>query len=141
MTTTTAPKVRYTVPASAWSIDDLIRMVETTGQTMEQIVDMLKTPVAEDVVKLKLRMEFQSNGYVMKVTSRTGLLDFDEKNMTDNGCAEIIATSDGRNYISKWHEGPRTPHTAAVFVERWTKDGRTFHGYIDATSRKIVQTG
>ena len=58
---------------------------------------------------------------------------------------EAVLTADGRGYISEWHRGPEcgVPEYGdlSVYVERWTRDGRAFHGYVDRESRRIVQTG
>jgi hypothetical protein len=56
----------------------------------------------------------------------------------------VTATSDGGRYAQgEWH---REEHDGAfsdetVYVETYDRVGRTFHGYIDKVSRKIVQTG
>jgi hypothetical protein len=58
----------------------------------------------------------------------------------------IVATEDGMAAdTSRWHSGP-SEHS--VYVERWERsmDGgdagrRTFHGWIDSTSRRLTQTG
>jgi hypothetical protein len=47
-------------------------------------------------------------------------------------------TQDGRGYIAEWHQGESAD---AVYVERWEDGGRAFHGWVDVTSRKIVQAG
>lgn len=50
-------------------------------------------------------------------------------------------TQDGRNAITtEWHDGAPS-NDEWVYVERWTMMGRTFHGYVDSESRKVVQTG
>lgn len=51
---------------------------------------------------------------------------------------EVTATSDGRPYVGGWHEGESV---GSVFVERYTLEGREFHGWIDSQSRKLVQVG
>jgi hypothetical protein len=51
----------------------------------------------------------------------------------------VTLTSDGRHYdVRGWHEGPEA---GSVYVERWTPAGRTFHGWIDSRSRRLVQAG
>lgn len=53
----------------------------------------------------------------------------------------IVATGDGGPYVSKWHQGTRSK-ADDVYVERHNFAGlRVFHGWIDADSRKLVQTG
>jgi hypothetical protein len=47
-------------------------------------------------------------------------------------------TQDGRGYIGEWHHGESAEE---IYVERWDKQGRVFHGWIDAETRKIVQAG
>jgi hypothetical protein len=52
-----------------------------------------------------------------------------------------VLTQDGRQAITnEWHDGAATSDEW-VYVERWSADGRVFHGYVDPTSRKLLQTG
>jgi hypothetical protein len=53
---------------------------------------------------------------------------------------EIVWLSqDGRAFdTTAWHEGDSA---ATVYVERWTPLGRAFHGWVDASSRRLVQAG
>jgi hypothetical protein len=74
--------------------------------------------------------------------------------MTSYGCAEVgevlsgtaqaieaVLTQDGHSAnLAEWHQGEPTS-AEWVFVERWTPEGRVFHGYVDPESRKVVQTG
>lgn len=56
---------------------------------------------------------------------------------------QVIATADGRHAVLAAHD-PQVdgPFGESVYVERWTGPScRPFHGWIDATSRKIVQWG
>lgn len=51
----------------------------------------------------------------------------------------VILTSDGRGvHRSGWHVGDESEW---VYVERWTAEGRVFHGFIDSVTRKLVQVG
>lgn len=52
----------------------------------------------------------------------------------------VTLTTDGRHAITgEWHTGESD---AQVYVERWSAlAGREFHGWIDATSRRLVQSG
>ncbi len=58
---------------------------------------------------------------------------------------EAILTEDGRTAnLYDWHspllDGDYSE--GSVYVERWQAGvGRTFHGYVDSVSRKVVQTG
>ena len=52
---------------------------------------------------------------------------------------EATLTADGRSYRAEWHEGPESGE--AIYVERHDATGCVFHGWIDQTSRKIVQAG
>lgn len=53
---------------------------------------------------------------------------------------QILATEDGRAAsLSEWHQGDPTGYS--VYVELWEPAGRVFHGYVDPTSRRLVQTG
>lgn len=54
--------------------------------------------------------------------------------------AEIIATEDGRSFVNAWHEGESDIDTW-VYFERYVDGARVSHGYLDPTSRRIVQTG
>lgn len=51
---------------------------------------------------------------------------------------EVRLSADGRHWASNWHSGPTAD---GVYVERWTAEGRVFHGYVDSVSRRIVQSG
>lgn len=55
----------------------------------------------------------------------------------------VVLTEDGRHAdLTAWHAGPTTGE--AVYVERYEGRAlarRTFHGYVDPTSRQIVQVG
>lgn len=52
---------------------------------------------------------------------------------------EVTATSDGRMANTReWHDGDSAD---SVYVERYSALGREFHGWIDSTSRKLVQVG
>lgn len=62
----------------------------------------------------------------------------------DNGPSTlgfILLTEDGLPAsTNEWHTGDE--HGDSVYVERWDGPGRrTFHGYVDPVSRKLVQTG
>jgi len=51
----------------------------------------------------------------------------------------VVMTSDGRPAeFNTWHEGTSTD---SVYYERWTAAGRIAHGWVDATSRRLVQAG
>jgi hypothetical protein len=52
----------------------------------------------------------------------------------------IVATSDGGLYRSEWHDFTQ-PMGQEVYAERWTPEGRVFHGWISSVSRGILQTG
>jgi hypothetical protein len=56
------------------------------------------------------------------------------------GFAAITSLSqDGQVFESgRWHEGDGT---GWVYVERWGLGGREFHGWVDAGSRRLLQTG
>jgi len=52
---------------------------------------------------------------------------------------EVTLTSDGGRYSQNgWHTGEEAEW---VQVERWTPEGRVFHGFIDSVSRRLVQAG
>jgi hypothetical protein len=54
--------------------------------------------------------------------------------------SSVTVTSDGRAYVPEWHDGPVTGDP--VYVERWdAEEGLTFHGWVDPTTRRLVQTG
>lgn len=63
------------------------------------------------------------------------------------GTAEVVglvATEDGRGYQNEWHltaDGHQADIEDWVYFERYDLGHRVSHGYIDPTSRKIVQTG
>lgn len=51
---------------------------------------------------------------------------------------EVTATSDGMGYLPEWHDGDSDD---LVYVERYSPQGREFHGWVDRTSRRLVQVG
>ena len=51
----------------------------------------------------------------------------------------VMLSSDGRHWVAEWHAGPESAD--AAYVERYSARGREFHGFVDAVSRRIVQTG
>lgn len=52
---------------------------------------------------------------------------------------EVFLSSDGRAFVMEWHSGPESDD--AVYVEVRRRHDRSFHGWVDAESRKIVQAG
>jgi hypothetical protein len=54
-----------------------------------------------------------------------------------------VATSDGGAYIAQWHDPSVDGEFSdgVAYVEKYDAGLRTFHGYVDEVSRKIVQTG
>ena len=52
---------------------------------------------------------------------------------------EARVSADGRAWSSEWHQGAESGD--AVYVERHDITGCVFHGWVDATSRQIVQAG
>lgn len=46
---------------------------------------------------------------------------------------------DGRSFAMNWHRGD--PSGDAVYVERRDAEGCSFHGWVDPTSRQLVQVG
>lgn len=73
------------------------------------------------------------DGFIaLKVTARYDL-------QADGTALSILATQDGRGAVcGEWHAGPEAE---AVYFETWTLAGRMDHGWIDAVTRKVVQTG
>jgi hypothetical protein len=52
---------------------------------------------------------------------------------------EARLSADGRAFdSSRWHDGESNDE---VYVERLTKAGCAFHGFVDAQSRHLVQAG
>lgn len=52
---------------------------------------------------------------------------------------KAVLTGDGGGYVPEWHAG--APSGDSVYIERWEEGVRTFHGWIDPVTRRIVQTG
>lgn len=76
---------------------------------------------------------------VQTATYAEGTTDEEAINRTGE-IASLVATADGRGVILEWHEGETDVETW-VYYERWTEGRRVAHGYVDRTSRRIVQTG
>lgn len=58
--------------------------------------------------------------------------------------AEVVELSaDGRSWVDGWHDAKRhgAESTEAVYVEKHTRGGAVFHGWVDSVSRRVVQTG
>lgn len=54
---------------------------------------------------------------------------------------EILATEDGSwAEPGVWHQGPESDEPT-VYYERWRDGVRVGHGYVDAASRRLVQSG
>lgn len=55
----------------------------------------------------------------------------------------VELSHDGQRWIDGWHRaelhGPESD--LAIYVERHIRGGCSFHGWVDAASRRIVQTG
>ena len=61
--------------------------------------------------------------------------------IVDGRAQEVVAPTDGRNAdLSAWHTGSSDPE-AEVYYERICADGSGSHGWVDGTSRQIVQAG
>lgn len=53
----------------------------------------------------------------------------------------LLATEDGHfANTAEWHAGPSGAENL-VFVERYIGAARVFHGWIDQTTRRLVQSG
>jgi hypothetical protein len=53
----------------------------------------------------------------------------------------IVATQDGRGVVLEWHQDGPSDIDGWVYYERWEHGLRIAHGYVDPTTRKIVQSG
>lgn len=95
----------------------------TAPTNIETIPELLALPCAAEVY---------SDGLRLVVNHRSDI-------GTDGQAAEVVLTGDGRRYDRQgWHEGPEAEW---VRVERWTAEGRVFHGWIDSESRRLLQAG
>ena len=53
-----------------------------------------------------------------------------------------ILTTDGHGADrTEWHTGDEPAADEWVQYEAWTTEGRVGHGFVHATSRKVVQSG
>jgi hypothetical protein len=52
---------------------------------------------------------------------------------------EVYLSADGRTFHTGWYRG--VPTGESVYVEIRRRFARSFHGWVDADSRKIVQAG
>jgi hypothetical protein len=138
--TTTRPAlpsaVHYKIPGGF----HIAALAARLGRTPGELEHILQVPDAADLLRLACHQTYRSEGIQMTVFMRINLHGFDIETHTDDGCDEIVATSDGRSYRGAWHDGP-VSDDEPVRVERWTAAGRTFHGFIDPESRKLVQAG
>lgn len=51
----------------------------------------------------------------------------------------FLHSADGHSFETAWHHGPESDEI--VYVEIRRRHDRSFHGWVDAESRKIVQAG
>lgn len=51
----------------------------------------------------------------------------------------VDLAADGKPWAAGWHVGETTGEP--VYVERHVLDGRGLHGWVDPTSRRLVQVG
>ncbi len=89
----------------------------------------------------KCRTEFVGYGGIKMVTNQVSF-GVVEVEAVLNGTArpvQVIATQDGRGYVSEWHHAEES--AGQVYFEVYSDRGRESHGWIDAESRRIVQTG
>lgn len=87
------------------------------------------------------RDAFASEGMTLRVNALSWAIGTDVEAVIAGTVAPESATltADGRHYNSEgWHTGPESEW---VRVERYTADGRVFHGWVDSVSRKLLQAG
>lgn len=101
---------------------------------------MTNTPTTTDILTI-LRLRCGEDVYTIEpnikltVVKREGLQGLG----IWEPCEVVTMTSDGRRYDrGEWHSGPEAE---SVYVERWNRDGRIFHGWIDRRTRRLVQAG
>ena len=70
-----------------------------------------------------------------------GHADLDEVLAGTADAEMVVLTEDGRTADwMVWHDGAPTSDTW-VYYERWTPEGRLAHGFVDPTTRRLVQAG
>lgn len=80
-------------------------------------------------------------GIALQVVARSFPKDADLAGIVAGAVAatECTATEDGRYVdLTGWHEGASA---AEVYYERYSSRGREAHGWVDARTRKLVQSG
>ena len=71
-----------------------------------------------------------------------GHADLDEVLAGTADAEMVVLTEDGKTAEwQTWHDGPSEDVAGWVYYERWTPEGRVAHGYVDATTRRLVQAG
>lgn len=87
------------------------------------------------------RGTIESEGMTLQIVARswpkgTPTADVIAGKVPAAGCT---ATEDGRHAdFGNWHVGDSA---GEVYCERYTAEGRVFHGWIDAATRQLVQAG
>jgi hypothetical protein len=105
---------------------------------MFQLLPMATTA---DVLSARTGAEVVTEGMTLRVNRRSWSRGAEEAAIIAGTLPadEVVLTSDGRHYDHHgWHEGPEAD---AIYVERWTRQGREFHGWVDSVSRRLVQAG
>lgn len=99
----------------------------------------------QSITALSLGATIPSDGGALIVAVRAFPTDADADAIVSGKVApaSVIATADGgAAIIGEFHSGPEADW---VYVEQYARIGdaeaRTFHGFVDSESRKLVQAG
>ena len=65
--------------------------------------------------------------------------DVDVANLAETPADEVYLSADARGFVVEWHRGPESGQSTYVEIRR--RRAHSFHGWVDAESRRIVQAG
>jgi hypothetical protein len=107
------------------------------------MTSILSTAIAEDVASAAMRQAIYSANYggdLYVVGKRYSAFATTDEVSRGAVRPEVVTLSaDGRQWIDGWHSGEESGE--AVYVEKITLGGSSFHGYVDKESRRVVQAG
>lgn len=111
----------------------------TVTATPIQEVPVSTIAPASAILYSRCRDQIATDGGVLTISQMAWAEGVTVEMIDFTPATTAVLTSDGRHAnTAEWHVGPEAEW---VYVERWDTTGRAFHGWVDGTSRKLLQTG
>ena len=120
---------------------DLDKYLAECKARMAALTEALFTPAAHGGVNLGDRVDTPDGALFVSLRQYAKDTDVDAVVNRTAVPEMVVLTEDGGFAdFGRWHEGDSDIDTW-VRYERYTTEGRVGHGYVDATTRRLVQTG